>query len=684
VGFSANNKGYIGLGGDLNSSITSSKTDMYEYDPVSDSWRTMTSMPTTFGMEESAYFVLCGKLIVTLGNTLNLANATFPSVTKQTWMFDPANGPMGTWTRLPDFSGNPGLGFSAVGFALGNTGYVVGGDSNDANNAVALQMWKYTPAIISVSGNVTICQGLNTTLSVNGNSIYNWFPSTGLSNIQTASDSIPGAITQTTASPLSTITYTITEAICGQQYASIKVTVLPVPTVSLSASVTVCPGGTANLSASGGTSYLWSIGSTVNNISVSPVVSTNYNVSVFNAAVSNGLCSKDTSIEISVPFVKITSANNTICLGTSTNLSATAGGTNYLWNTGATTSSITVNPIAATTYSLSETFGLCILSASNTVDVNPLPVISTSGNASICGGNVTILSASGGSKYLWSDGSTKNSITVTPLSSTSYTVIVTSTFGCSDSSSIKITLLPIIALTNSQTICSGSSSQLSASGGNSYSWNTGSTNNIITVSPTSTTGYTVTVSDNNNCSNVASALVTVNTIPSVTVCCNTTVVYGQSVTLAVSSGTNTSANWMPNADLSCTACFNPTVNSKTSAWYYVTVTDTNGCQKMDSVWIYIKNKCGDIFIPNAFSPNGDNENNILYIKTQNSACIQSMVFDIYDRWGVKVFESIDINTGWDGKHKGKEYDSDVFAFQFQATLIDGTVISKKGNISLIK
>ncbi|TAL57928.1 MAG: gliding motility-associated C-terminal domain-containing protein, partial [Bacteroidetes bacterium] len=87
------------------------------------------------------------------------------------------------------------------------------------------------------------------------------------------------------------------------------------------------------------------------------------------------------------------------------------------------------------------------------------------------------------------------------------------------------------------------------------------------------------------------------------------------------------------------------------------------------------------YIPNAFSPNGDGENDIFYVRGN---CIKELTFIIYNRWGEKVFETTDPKICWDGIYKGKPLNTAVFVYYMEATLTNGEKINRKGNISLIK
>ena len=92
-------------------------------------------------------------------------------------------------------------------------------------------------------------------------------------------------------------------------------------------------------------------------------------------------------------------------------------------------------------------------------------------------------------------------------------------------------------------------------------------------------------------------------------------------------------------------------------------------------------KSDNIFIPDAFSPNGDLKNDILYVYSNN---IVEMDFCIYNRWGERVFESRDTNKGWDGRYKNELCGTAVFVYWLRATLKDGSVVVKKGNVTLVR
>ena len=130
----------------------------------------------------------------------------------------------------------------------------------------------------------------------------------------------------------------------------------------------------------------------------------------------------------------------------------------------------------------------------------------------------------------------------------------------------------------------------------------------------------------------------------------------------------------------------PTTNvtPDTTMTYTITVTDTFGCQRTDTVTIKVQPIVCDmpfVFIPNSFTPNGDGQNDILYVR---SDILTECHFMVYDRWGEKVFETYDQNIGWDGTFKGKECQRGVYDWYFKGTCKDGDELEQKGNVTLIR
>lgn len=192
------------------------------------------------------------------------------------------------------------------------------------------------------------------------------------------------------------------------------------------------------------------------------------------------------------PTVSISETNSIICAGNTSTLTG-SGATSYTWSNNSNSTSIVVSPTVTTTYTLSGDNGGCPGFAVKTITVNPAPSLSVTGASSVCAGNTLNLSVNGADSYSWSTGSTSSSIAVTPTANSVYTVIGTfSATGCSSSVTKSVTLqsLPTLSVSGNSTLCAGMSGTLTITGtAGSYSWNTGSTNTTIVVSPTVNTNY---------------------------------------------------------------------------------------------------------------------------------------------------------------------------------------------------
>lgn len=160
--------------------------------------------------------------------------------------------------------------------------------------------------------------------------------------------------------------------------------------------------------------------------------------------------------------------------------------------------------------------------------------------------------------------------------------------------------------------------------------------------------------------------------------------YLQTIQLNAVSPDVVSYSWSPSSAVNNASIANPTSVIRETSTFIVQAIDSLGCIAFDTVVVYRKAlKCGQsaLFIPNAFSPNSDGNNDILYVRGKN---LLRMYFAVYDRWGEKVFETDDINTGWDGMYKGKKLDPAVFGYVFEGVCENGETLKDKGNITLIR
>jgi gliding motility-associated-like protein len=163
---------------------------------------------------------------------------------------------------------------------------------------------------------------------------------------------------------------------------------------------------------------------------------------------------------------------------------------------------------------------------------------------------------------------------------------------------------------------------------------------------------------------------------------DTTISYGTTATLYTSKGYR--YLWQPSFAVNCDTCSTTFAMPKNTTTYTLTVFDTMGCQRTATTTVHVifpECDSSSIFIPNAFSPNGDKINDVYYVRGR---FIENMHLIIYNRWGEKVFESNDLNSGWDGTFKGEELAPDVFGYYAEINCIGGKKYRKKGNVSLLK
>ena len=335
---------------------------------------------------------------------------------------------------------------------------------------------------------------------------------------------------------------------------------------------TICSGSTISLTATGGTSYNWTRpgGSTSATnpqsfTNASTTIAGLYTVTVTDAAG----CTASTTTSVTVyssPVVSITGYTAAVCAGTPVTLttSVAGGSVTYLWsNGGATTANYTPNTSVAgtTTYTVTVTNANgCTKTATKTVVVNALPTAAIAGNNSVCDGGTTTITASGGGTYLWSNGATSAGITI-PAGT--YTVTVTNS-GCTATASKTITTNVVVAaIAGNNSVCTGSTIPITASGGTSYTWSNGANGAVNNVSAGT---YTVTVT-NSGCTATASKTITTNPLPTAAIAGSNSVCTGSTIPITASGGT--SYTWSNGA--------NGAVNNVSAGTYTVTVTNANGC-----------------------------------------------------------------------------------------------------------
>ena len=485
----------------------------------------------------------------------------------------------------------------------------------------------------------------------------------------------------------------------------------PPPSLSLAGPTSVCPDDFVQLTAtttSPGVIFYWdetreglSCYENCFNPFASPSVTTTYLVT----PVGQGGCSTTDSITVEVinNNEEIAGLDRTICEGGSVQLNI-QGGFNPSWTPFTGLSCINcpnpeASPVETTTYYVEATTADgCAASDSIIVTVMSIDEIDAGANETICLGDAVELSADGKGSILWTPANSLSATDIlnpiaSPSTTTTYTFQVTNDLCIlEDEITVNVREQAEVEVIG-DVICLGDTAQLSASGiADSFSW-TSSTETLsgatISIAPLETTTYTVVGSLGSCLSDTALVEVIVNPLPELIV--RETVSYfigGTPAQMeAEASGSTGSYDylWSPGDGLNCTTCPNPLASPDTSMIYNVMVEDDNGCMVSEQVKLLLKEECEEqlIIVPNAFTPNGDCLNDMLFVR--GSAICTINLFRIYDRWGAMVFETENMNQGWDGTYKGQEVNPGVFVYYVEAPCpLDGSRILKKGNVTVLK
>lgn len=376
--------------------------------------------------------------------------------------------------------------------------------------------------------------------------------------------------------------YTDTNGCQGVDSATIEV--YPAATASAGQDVTICEGACTDLTATGGVSYAWSNGGQPAMINVCPVQTSSFTVTVTDV---NG-CQDVDDVTVTVsplPQVSAT-AVQAICAGECTPITA-AGGVSYAWSNGSTGASDTVCPTQTTTYTVTATdVNGCQDQASVTISVNPLPNVDLPSFAGVCvdGAAFSLITGTpaGG---VYSGHGVSNNMFDPAVAGVGVHWIYYSyadNIGCSgiDSASIEVFALPTANAGADVTICEGSCTDLTATGGVSYAWSTGGQPATINVCPGQQSTFTVTVTDANGCVATDDVMVSLFALPVADAGADQSICAGDCVNLTATGGA--SYAWSGGQT-------GATINvcPAQTTTYMVTVTDANGCQDVDDVTITV-------------------------------------------------------------------------------------------------
>lgn len=459
-------------------------------------------------------------------------------------------------------------------------------------------------------------------------------------------------------------------------------------------------------------------------IAVFPMETTTYYL-----LVSNGFCEEEESITVTpAPQAEINLSSVPGCDGDTvsielTNLTPEISFENITWSpsdailSGQGTPNLEI--ITSGSYFLTAnvlTENGCLLSDSVFIDTDEL-ILQVSPDTTLCNNSqtATLTATTNGvaQSYVWSENPDfsnpinsdgENTIDVSPEETTTY-YIQAQNGNCIRNGEVTVFVVDgSAALSPEFTICLHDTLQIEAvnlipSVELSYLWSpeeeiiSGASTSTITVSPEETTVYEVLITTEDGCSFSQSTIVYVSDLGTGGVFASVdpnTIPAGESAVLnAIPNNPDYLYFWNPTGGLANPYAASTLATPEETTTYTVTIIDqTSGgagnCQKSASVILKVYDfVCGppNLFLPNAFTPNGDGNNDVLYLRGDN---ITNMHLAIYNRWGELVFETNNQSVGWDGTHRGKDVDPAVFVYHLEADCGDGQRFIDKGNVTVIR
>jgi gliding motility-associated-like protein len=355
-----------------------------------------------------------------------------------------------------------------------------------------------------------------------------------------------------------------------------------------------------------------------------------------------------------------------------------------------------VYPKFTTTYVVTANDQGCIQKDSIIVNVKDFVTVDVMPDTSICLTDAfRIETNSDALSYIWTPAATLNNNTIqdpiaTPVSSPTKYIVKANIGKCQSSDSITVIANPYpqVYAGLDTALCYGDQVQLHGTiTGTVFQWSP--QNGLINANtldpiakPIKTTLYVLSATNVTGCTKPAKDSVLVVVIPPIRAFAgnDTTVVIGQPLQLFASGSTN--YLWSPTTFLSNPSIQNPIANLPNSMTYIVKVSNPNNCFAYDTINITVFKTAPDIFVPTVFSPNGDGKNDRLIPVPVGLKGYD--FFEIYNRWGQRMFRTTQIGVGWDGYFRGVLQDVDTYVWQVQGTDFTGKRIYKKGTLVLVK
>lgn len=374
----------------------------------------------------------------------------------------------------------------------------------------------------------------------------------------------------------------------------------------------------------------------------------------------------------------------------------------------ASTSNAAVNYVSAGSFStklIAATIHGCADTAVHSIVIKPKPNVKAPQPQTICKGTTVQLVATGAQTYQWSPVNGLSCTTcpnpkATPETSVQYVVTGKGANGCSASDSTFLNVIqPVeVSLSSYDSVCAGETVILSASGAASYKWFTQGVSytslnaSSISIAPAASITIGVAGTDDARCfSDTVYKKVTIGQPLYVNLGSDKVLSTGSELKLQpkVVNGPITNWKWtVDNGTINCPTCPEPAVNVKGDACYTLEATNAFGCIANDTVCVKVFCESAQVFIPNAFTPDGDGVNDYFLVRAKGIKLVKS--FRVFDRFGRVVFERANyvpdntLTNGWDGKVNGRPAISDVYIYVCDVLCDNNVPYSYKGNVALIK
>ncbi len=469
------------------------------------------------------------------------------------------------------------------------------------------------------------------------------------------------------------------------------------PTVSTGKDTVVCSGKPVQLKVNGTKDiFSWKPAARLNNPNIANPVATPDTTTTYVVTNSNacGIAADTIVVQvIPTPVISYLTPDDTICKGKSIQL-IVSNNPNYTWSPheglSCTGCQLPVaSPTITSTYYIKLSNDFCIVSDSVIITVVPQPPFIAKGDTTICIGRSVRLQSSSAISYSWipskglSDTSIANPL-ANPSATTTYIVNAIGFCGEeSDTVIIKVEPKPFIDVSSDTDICAGGTVQLKATGGLTYKWfpSDGLNNSTLSspiANPQSSTTYTVVGSTFPDCFSSSNVAVQVLPYPHIDMPGPQQVTCGQGLQLTPSLNFGT-FHWVTANGLTDSTNINPVVYP-TQNTTYTLFASNEGCSVSATIEITVIK--GLASLPNAFSPNRDGHNDIFHVLYSCGFNLDD--FRIYNRWGELIFETQDIDAGWDGRYNGTDATVGVYVYALSGHKDNGEKVFMKGNVTLLR